>query len=565
MFTSPRDEQPRRVAIYTRVSTAEQRLEGYSLDAQKQRLIAHVTENKALNLATKPEWFFSDTHTGSDINRPGLDEMMAMVRAKKCDVVLVLKIDRLSRSLKHLLMIFEELEKHEVSLMSLQENLDFRGPMGRLVFQIFGSIAQFERELIKGRTVMGKLASAEMGNYTGTHVPYGYKAVLNSNGKGKKLEIDKEEREWVTKIYDWYIYEGLGDGQVAERLNQREVPKGKAALPRFRGTEWSEKYVKTILTNPIYRGEFIASQRDELGALLPEEKWTVVPVPACVSQITFLQAQYARKQHIHPATGDIYLLSGKLVDMGLPRLHKFVGIRRQKGGVSYRRKQTTIDGAYYPVFEIPGRQIEEWVWDQLKLAFKDPEIFIHKFLANKDERERESKKLEAEEAQLRSHRMEADLALARINQAYEHGIYSEEKMKERVQLQEETINALDKRIQEIELELTRIGQTDLEVQKLLEAAPAMSKNIDRYNRIQQKAICQICVARVEMYRKRVNDRWQVSAKVVLRFNPAQLTESSIKVRTGKSITEAERKDLKPDNNDIGGDGRNRTAVQRGLV
>jgi site-specific DNA recombinase len=560
MFSFPKDEQPRRVAIYSRVSTAEQRLEGFSLDAQKQKLIAHVTDNVGLNLITKPEWFFTDTHTGSDINRPGLDAMMDLVRAKKCDVILVLKIDRLSRSLKHLLMIFEELEKHEVSLMSLQENLDFRGPMGRLVFQIFGSIAQFERELIKGRTVMGKLASAGLGNYTGTHIPYGYKAVLNSNGKGKKIELDPAEREWVTKIYDWYIYEGLGDGQIAERLNERRVPKGKAALPRFRDTEWSEKYVKTILTNPIYRGSFIASQRDELGSLLPEEKWTVVPVPSCVSEIAFLQAQHARKQHIHPATGDIYLLSGKLVDMGLPRLHKFTGIRRQKGGVSYRRKQTTIDGVYYPVFEIPGRQIEEWVWNQLVLAFKDPDIFIHRFLAKKDERDRESTKLENELAQLRSNRMEADLALARINQAYEHGIYSEERMKERVQLQEEAITAIDKRVLEIEQELFRIGQADLEIQKLKEASEEMKGHIDNYNRAQQKAVCQICVARVEMYRERLNGKWQVSSKIVLRFNPEQLTESSIKVRTGKSLTEEERKKLSRGNNDVGGDGRNRTAV-----
>jgi len=552
--------QPRRVAIYIRVSTAEQQMEGYSLEAQKKRLLSYVNDNIGLNLTTKPEWFYSDTHTGSDMNRAGLESLMKAIREKKFDAVLVLKIDRLSRSLKHLLMIFEELEKHQVSLISMQENLDFRGPIGKLVFQIFGAIAQFERELIKGRTMMGKLASAEMGNYTGAHIPFGYISVRNPSGRGKKLEINPEEKQWVQKIYDWYNYEGLGSGQIADRLNDLGVKKGSEAMEHYKFSPWNERSVATILMSAIYRGEFIANQRDEMGNLLLEDKWTIVAVPACVSEITYMQAQYMRGKHLHAATGDLYLLSSKLIDMTLPRMRRFIGIRRQKGGISYRRKQVEIDGTYFPVFEIPGKQLEEWVWEQLRLAFKNPEVFIQRFLVSEKERDLQADKLESELAHLRSSHLNGELAMARIDQAYESGIYSEEKMKERARLQSEAMTKIDERIKEVEHELLKVSITDLEIKKLKDASESMKYNVDKVNRAQQKALCNICIDRVEMHRRRVNDKWQVDAKVCLRFNPEQLSEASLRVRTGQELTEEQRKDLDSKNDFSGGDGQNRTAV-----
>jgi len=553
-------DQPRKVAIYIRVSTAEQQMEGYSLEAQKKRLFSYVNDNIGLNLTTKEGWIYSDTHTGSDMNRPGLESLMKALHDKKFDAVLVLKIDRLSRSLKHLLMIFEELEKNQISLISMQENLDFRGPIGKLVFQIFGAIAQFERELIKGRTMMGRLASAEMGNYTGAHIPFGYVAVRNASGRGKKLELNPEERKWVEKIYDWYIYEGLGCGQIADRLNDLSVKKGSEAMEHYKFTPWNERSVATILMSTIYRGEFIANQRDEMGNLLPEDKWTVVAVPACVNELVFMQAQYIREKHRYASTGDLYLLSGKLIDMTLPRIRKFIGIRRKKGGISYRRKQVEIDGSYFPVFEIPGRQLEEWVWDQLKLAFKDPEIFIKTYMVSQLERETQTSKLQSELAHLRSSLLNSELALARISQAYESGAYSEEKMKERTKLQNENMTTIETRIQEIESDLARLSVADLEVKKVREASEAMKNQVDYVTRLNKKAICNICIDRIEMYRKKENEKWQVDARICLRFNPKQLSEASIKVRTGQDLTQAERDEINKNNEVGGGDGQNRTAV-----
>jgi site-specific DNA recombinase len=186
-----------------------------------------------------------------------------------------------------------------------------------LIFQIFGAIAEFERELIKGRTIMGKIASAEMGNYTGSTIPYGYRPVKRKGEKGKRLEIIPKEKKWVEEIYSWYIYEELGFGQIANKLNELQVPRGEHSRARDKYSKWTDKMVHVILTNPLYRGEFVANKRDEDGILLAEKEWTIVEIPPCVSEFTFQQAQNARTGRKGGATDTDYLLSGKLKDMTL--------------------------------------------------------------------------------------------------------------------------------------------------------------------------------------------------------------------------------------------------------
>ena len=121
------NQKKKRVAIYIRVSTAEQKIDGYSFDAQKKKLLEYIEFNKTANFETKKEWIFEDVGTGSNLNRKGYKKLMDGVRSKSFDTVLVWKIDRLSRSLKHLLSTFEVFEAHQVGFISIQENIDSRG------------------------------------------------------------------------------------------------------------------------------------------------------------------------------------------------------------------------------------------------------------------------------------------------------------------------------------------------------------------------------------------------------------------------------------------------------
>jgi site-specific DNA recombinase len=543
--------QVRRVAIYIRVSTEEQKIDGYSLEAQEKRLLEYVEGSKAQRLEVKG--IYRDTHSGADINRENLQRLLKDVEAKKYDAVLVWKIDRLSRSLQHLLTIFEKLKDNNVSFISVQENIDFKGPIGTLIFQIFGAIAEFERELIKGRTMMGKIASAESGNFTGTSIPFGYRAVANANGKGKKLELVPEEHAWVQRMFEWYVFDGLGFGQIANKLNEKRVVKQNHKRTKRASIEWTLRMVKSIIQNPIYRGEFYANRKDEAGNLLAREKWTVAPVPASVSELLWLQAQDASEGRIGGRTGTEYLLSGKLVDVTLEKPLKFSGAKRSKGGFSYRRKQFNKDGTHFPVFEVPGKQIEEFVWDRLKEALKNPEVFIKNYLSKRFSDPTRIEKSEKELNSLRARRAEEELAIDRVRHAYEEGQYSAEVLSQRITERETAISKIDERINELTSELTMLGNVGKEVQKLHDASAQVKFRLDKLNRANKKMMCQFFIEKVDMHRTMGEDgRWKVRAVIHFQFNPEKLQTAVEMGRTQEAHGKAKHGVLNPKKVNDGG-------------
>lgn len=134
---------------YARISTQEQ-----NLDLQKDAL------NKA-----GCEKIYEDTISGAKANRPGLDECLAYARPG--DTVVVWKLDRLGRSLKHLIETVQALDERGVGFKSVQENIDTTTPGGKLVFHVFGALAEFERDLIRERTNAGLAAARARGRKGG--------------------------------------------------------------------------------------------------------------------------------------------------------------------------------------------------------------------------------------------------------------------------------------------------------------------------------------------------------------------------------------------------------------
>jgi DNA invertase Pin-like site-specific DNA recombinase len=133
-----------RAFLYARVSTGGQN-EGMQ-----------VTE--MYEFAERAKWHyeaFTDSVSGAKEKRPGLDRMMDLVRQRKCDVVLVYKFDRFARSLSHLLRALEEFQALGVAFVSLHDHIDTTTPTGKLMFQIVGAFAEFEREIIRQRVLSG--------------------------------------------------------------------------------------------------------------------------------------------------------------------------------------------------------------------------------------------------------------------------------------------------------------------------------------------------------------------------------------------------------------------------
>jgi len=138
-------------AVYIRVSTEEQAKEGYSLATQSDKIVEYI-KGKGW---TYSQIYNDDGYSATSRRRPALERMLADAAQRQFEAVLVYRIDRLSRNLKDLIEIVEELAKNGAGFKSITELIDTTTPEGRLMFHQFGSFAQYERELIIQRTTMG--------------------------------------------------------------------------------------------------------------------------------------------------------------------------------------------------------------------------------------------------------------------------------------------------------------------------------------------------------------------------------------------------------------------------
>lgn len=188
---------PQKVAIYIRVSTQEQAKEGYSIEAQTERLTAYCKAKS---------WAIHDVYTdagfsGSNTQRPALQQLFADIDAGHVDCVLVYKLDRLSRSQKDTLYMIEDVFlSHNVDFVSMQENFDTSSSFGRAMIGILSVFAQLEREQIRERVTMGRAERAKAGLWHGGgYRPYGYNYV---NGH---LVVNDLEAVMVREVFDLFL------------------------------------------------------------------------------------------------------------------------------------------------------------------------------------------------------------------------------------------------------------------------------------------------------------------------------------------------------------------------
>ena len=245
----------KKVAIYCRVSTTEQAEEGYSIDEQNIKIREYCERegHEIYNL-------YEDRGiSGKNItNRPGIKQLLQDATENKFDLVIVWKLNRISRKLLDILNIVELLNKHNIAFRSLTENFETETPSGKLQLNIMGAIGEFERETIAENVKMGLLARAKEGRWNGG-VVLGYDLVeLNNEGKKRKntvLKINEKEANTVRRIFELYS-QGHGYKAVVNRVN-KEGHKTK------RNREFAVSTVKEILQNPVYIGKIRYNVRQD--------------------------------------------------------------------------------------------------------------------------------------------------------------------------------------------------------------------------------------------------------------------------------------------------------------
>lgn len=226
------------VGIYVRVSTQEQAREGYSIDAQIERLEAYCKSR---------DWvvhkIYKDAgYSGSNIERPAMSEMLRDIKNKRLNLVLVFKLDRLSRSQKDTLHLIEDVFlKSEVDFVSISENFDTSTAFGRAMIGILSVFAQLEREQIKERTSIGRRERAKAGYFHGGgYDPIGYNYIDG------ELVINEYEAKQVREIFDLFL-KGTPINRIQTIMNEKYTN-------RF-GSWNSTSSIYDVITQKLYIGK----------------------------------------------------------------------------------------------------------------------------------------------------------------------------------------------------------------------------------------------------------------------------------------------------------------------
>lgn len=222
------------VGIYIRVSTQEQANEGYSIDAQRDRLTAYC-RSRAWNIYNI---YIDGGFSGSNMSRPALSQLLDDIKAKRVNCVLVYKLDRLSRSQKDTLYIIEDIFlKNGIDFVSLNENFDTSSPFGRAMIGILSVFAQLEREQIKERSMMGRVERAKNGLWHGGgHEPFGYNYIDG------QLIINDYESAIVKDIFELFN-DKIPIYQIQQIISNKY------------GKDFHESVIRSTLSMVLYTGK----------------------------------------------------------------------------------------------------------------------------------------------------------------------------------------------------------------------------------------------------------------------------------------------------------------------
>jgi DNA invertase Pin-like site-specific DNA recombinase len=262
-----------RCAIYTRKSSEEGLEQSFnSLDAQREACEAFILSQREGGWKALPARYDDGGYSGGTMERPALQRLLKDVEAKKVNVIVVYKVDRLTRSLADFAKIVEALDGHGVSFVSVTQQFNTTSSMGRLTLNVLLSFAQFERE-VTGERIRDKIAASKRkGMWMGGPVPLGYDL------DARKLVPNAKETALVCKIFSLYLELGCVS-RLAVRL-AREKIRSKVwiskAGTRLGGNAFARGALYALLQNRLYIGEI--RHRDQWYAgehqgIVPRQLW----------------------------------------------------------------------------------------------------------------------------------------------------------------------------------------------------------------------------------------------------------------------------------------------------
>ena len=345
-----------RCAVYTRKSSEEGLEQEFnSLHAQREACEAYIASQRSEGWVLVRDQYDDGGISGGTLERPGLKRLLEDIEDGLVDVVVVYKIDRLSRSLADFAKLVEVFDRNGVTFVSVTQSFNTTTSMGRLTLNILLSFAQFEREVTAERIRDKVAASRKKGMWMGGVPPYGYRV------ENRKLLVDEDTAAHVRWIFTRFIEIGSCTVLASE--------VGARGLGTPRGNRIEKKYLYRMLSNRAYLGEAVHkgdSYPGEHDAIIDRETW---------DKVHAILQESPRKRAARTRSGTPALLKGLLFG---PDGAAFSPTHTRKGGKLYRYyvSQTVLKhgAGACPIGRVPAGEIEAAVIDQLRTVFRQPEI-----------------------------------------------------------------------------------------------------------------------------------------------------------------------------------------------
>jgi DNA invertase Pin-like site-specific DNA recombinase len=352
-----------RCAVYTRKSSEEGLEQEFnSLDAQREACEAYIASQKAEGWNLVPDRYDDGGISGATLERPALKRLLADIEAQRIDVVVVYKIDRLSRALMDFSKLVDVFDRNTVTFVSITQSFNTTTSMGRLTLNILLSFAQFEREVIGERIRDKVAASRKKGMWMGGFVPLGYDV------KDRKLVVNKAEAATVRMIFQRFIK--VGSATQLVRALRTEGVRGK------RGKLIDKGYVYKLLNNRVYVGDAVHK-----GTAYPGEHQPIIDRSLWDRLHTILR-ESPRKRGAHTRAQTPALLKGLIFG---PTGRAMTPAHTRKGKKLYRYYVSTDvlkrDAEACTVRRVPAAEIESAVVDQLRRLLRSPEIIVRTWRA----------------------------------------------------------------------------------------------------------------------------------------------------------------------------------------
>lgn len=521
-----------RIAAYIRVSTDEQARSGFGLETQLRHILNEVDRNKDKGWSLDEQFIYKDDgYSGSLKSRPALNRMLEDAKEKKFDILITWKIDRLYRQMRLLLETMDELGKCSVNYKSVTEPFDTTA-VGNFIFQMFGALAELERNIILIRTTEGKISSAKGGNFVGGNVPYGYRIV------DKKLIVLPDEAEIVRKVFVWYTQFDYAVSNIAVRLTKLQVPgkhdhKGAKSKRRTNPANfWGQSMVQGILKRTEYIGEYCYNKtgvKDGKTYIKPKTEWVIFTCPAIVDSDIFQKAQDKMKRGAMRSNNarTKYLFSTK-IHCGLCD-SIFTGYTSTKKTKNYRcgKNNKTKTGILCKARHISEVILKDLLWSKMLVFLQQPERELNKIIKQVSQTSY-YRSLVGDKMLLEKRERKNQNARMAVKQAFRDGVYTTEELAEELEIIDREYGDITEQLKAINAQLTTEEEKKEKINSLKEVAEKYQRHLDDITYDGMYEVIQALVKRIIIKGEDIQLELQVPRETVDRKIKSKLDCGSTK-------------------------------------